>query len=178
MDSFETDYLIVGAGASGFAFADALLGKGCAYHAGGSVGQAGRPLERCLPFLRLHQPSSYYGVSSLNLGCGSIDQFGLNKGFEELASDQEVATYFPAVMRDRLLKSGRVRFLPMSEHLGHGEVQQLLSNEITQIDVRHRLVDTTFSENGIPLTHKRKFHVAADVDCIPPELPTSKAAFS
>jgi hypothetical protein len=47
-------------------------------------------------------------------------------------------------------------------------VKQLLSNKITQIDVRHRFVDARLLENGIPLTHQRKFHVAAEVACISP----------
>ena len=176
MNRFETDYLVVGAGASGLAFADTLLDETDAHIT--LVDRRDKPgghWNDAYPFVRLHQPSSYYGVSSLNLGHESIDQFGLNKGFEELASGQEVAAYFHAVMRDRLLQSGRVRFLPMSEHLGNGEVRQLLSNEITQIDVRQRLVDATFCENSIPLTHKRKFDVAADVACIPPNFLPQKA---
>jgi hypothetical protein len=68
-----------------------------------------------------------------------------------------------------------VRFLPMSEHLGNGEVRQLLSNKMTQIDVRHRFVDARLLENGIPLTHQRKFHVAAGVACIPPNFLTQQA---
>ncbi len=176
MDRFETDYLIIGAGASGLAFADTLLEETDAHIT--LVDRRDKPgghWNDAYPFVRLHQPSSYYGVSSLGLGRGSIDQSGLNKGFEELASGQEVATYFHMVMRDRLLQSGRVRFLPMSEHLGGGEVRQLLSNKITQIDVRRRFVDARLLENGIPLTHQRKFHVAADVACIPPNFLTQRA---
>lgn len=176
MGSFGTDYLIVGAGASGLSFADTLLEETDAHITlVDRRDKAGGHWNDAYPFVRLHQPSSYYGVPSLGLGRGSIDKSGLNKGFEELASGQEVANYFHSVMRDRLLQSGRVRFLPMSEHLGNGEVKQLLSNEITQIDVRHRFVDARLLENGIPLTHQRKFHVAAEVACIPPNALPQKA---
>ena len=45
MDSFETDYLVMGQGLR-LAFADTLLDvKGRAYHAGGSAGQGGWSLE-------------------------------------------------------------------------------------------------------------------------------------
>lgn len=176
MGSFETDYLIIGAGASGLSFADALLDQTDAHITlVDRRDKAGGHWNDAYPFVRLHQPSSYYGVPSLGLGRGSIDKSGLNKGFEELASGQEVANYFHTVMQDRLLQSGRVRFLPMSEHLGHGEVKQLLSNKVTQIDVRHRFVDARLLENGIPLTHQRKFHVAAEVTCIPPNHLPQKA---
>jgi len=169
MDSFETDYLVVGAGATGLAFADALLSTSDAHVT--LVDRRDKPgghWNDAYPFVRLHQPSSYYGVPSQSLGHARVDQCGLNKGFEELASGQEVAAYFHAVMRDRLLASGRVRFLPMTEHLGDGDVRQLLSNKTTRINVRRRLVDARVCENGIPLTHHRKFQVADGVACIPP----------
>jgi len=176
MERFNTDYLIAGAGASGLAFADTLLAETDAHIT--LVDRRDKPgghWNDAYPFVRLHQPSSYYGVPSLGLGRGSIDKCGLNKGFEELATGQEVANYFHTVMRDRLLDSGRVRFLPMSEHLGNGEVKQLLSKRITQIDVRRRIVDARLLENGIPLTHQRNFNVAAGVACIPPNALPQKA---
>ena len=67
------------------------------------------------PFVRLHQPSSSYGVNSTPLGSGAIDEVGLNIGFEELASGQEVLSHFDRVMRQRFLPSGRVRWFPSSE---------------------------------------------------------------
>lgn len=169
MDSFETDYLIVGAGASGLAFADTLLD-----HTDATItfvdrrDKPGGHWNDAYPFVRLHQPSSYYGVSSQNLGRANLDETGLNKGFEELASGPEVANYFHGVMRDRLLASKRVKFLPMTQHLGDGEAQQILSGKRTRIDVRRRLVNAGLLENGIPLTHQKNFDVAPGVTCIPP----------
>ncbi len=169
MDRFETDYLIAGAGASGLSFADTLLAETDAHIT--LVDKRDKPgghWNDAYPYVRLHQPSSYYGVASRDLGRAMLDTTGLNKGYEELASGQEVATYFHTVMKDRLLQSGRVRFLPMSEHLGGGEVRHLLSKKTTQIDVRRRFVDARLLENGIPLTHQRTFDVAEGVACIPP----------
>jgi hypothetical protein len=176
MKRLQTDYLISGAGASGLAFADTLLAETDAHITlVDRRDKAGGHWNDAYPFVRLHQPSSYYGVASLGLGRGSIDKSVLNKGFEELATGQEVANYFHTVMRDRLLESGRVHFLPMSEHLGNGEVKQLLSKKLTQIDVRQRIVDARLLENGIPLTHQRNFSVAAGVACIAPNALPQKA---
>jgi cation diffusion facilitator CzcD-associated flavoprotein CzcO len=66
MDRFETDYLITGAGASGLAFADTLLEETDAHITlVDRRDKAGGHWNDAYPFVRLHQPSSYYGVSSL-----------------------------------------------------------------------------------------------------------------
>ena len=66
---FETDYLVVGAGAAGMAFTDALLEHSDATvtivdrrHAPG-----GHWID-AYPYVRLHQPSAFYGVGSVPLG--------------------------------------------------------------------------------------------------------------
>ena len=168
MAGLDTDYLIIGAGASALAFADTLLSETEArITLVDRRDKAGGHWNDAYPFVRLHQPSSYYGVASRDLGLGRIDQRGLNAGFEELASGPEVLSYLHAVMRDRLLASGRVQFLSMSDHMGGGEVRHLLSGKTTRINYR-RLVDARLLENGIPMTHRRKFDVADGVTCIAP----------
>ncbi len=82
--------------------------------------QPGGHWTTAYPFVRLHQPSAYYGVNSRNLGSDTIDQSGLNAGYYELASGAEVCAYFDAVMNQHLLPTGRVTYLPMSEYLGDG----------------------------------------------------------
>ena len=112
----ETDYLVVGAGAMGMAFADTLLSETedeivivDAHH------KPGGHWNDAYSFVTLHQPSATYGVSSKELGSGLIDQMGLNKGLEELATGPEILAYFDDVMRRRFLTSGRVRYFPMHE---------------------------------------------------------------
>ena len=75
-----SDYLIVGSGAVGMAFADVLLSETEAtitivdrYPAPGGHWNV------AYPFVTLHQPSAFYGVSSKELGKGHVDQVGLNK---------------------------------------------------------------------------------------------------
>ena len=74
MAVIDTDYPIVGAGATGLAFADALIAGSDAdvvlvdrrHGPGGHWNHA-------YPFVRLHQPSAFYGVNSRVLGSDSID---------------------------------------------------------------------------------------------------------
>src|SRR3954447_11741641 len=108
----DTDYLVIGAGASGMAFTDALIRESDAdvvmvdrrHPPGGHWNHA-------YPFVRLHQPSASYGVNSLALGSESIDVTGPNAGFYERATGAEICDYFREVLEDHLLPSGRVRFL-------------------------------------------------------------------
>ncbi|MES2905115.1 MAG: NAD(P)-binding protein [Pseudomonadota bacterium] len=165
----ETDYLIIGAGVSGLAFADEMLTSSDAHitlvdkrHApGGHWNDA-------YPFVRLHQPSSFYGVQSRELSDFQIDESGPNKGFMTLADGPQIVHYLHGLMRERLLASGRVRYVPLSEVTDDGAIRSLLSGERTEVDVRRKIVDASYYTNSVPQTHVRKFAVADSVDCIPP----------
>ena len=91
MREIETDYLVVGAGASGMAFVDALLAGSDAdvVIADRRHGPGGHWLD-AYPFVRLHQPSAYYGVNSRVLGNDHVDETGPNAGFYERASAAEI----------------------------------------------------------------------------------------
>jgi cation diffusion facilitator CzcD-associated flavoprotein CzcO len=89
--TLETDYLVVGAGAMGMAFTDTLVTETDAQVVIVDRGHApGGHWNRAYPFVRLHQPSAYYGVNSRGLGSDSIDQLGWNKGLFELATVGEI----------------------------------------------------------------------------------------
>jgi hypothetical protein len=167
-ESIAADYLIMGAGATGMAFADSVLTETDATMV--IVDRRDRPgghWNDAYPFVRLHQPSSCYGVNSTPLGTGRIDEVGLNAGFHELASGAEVSNHFDAVMRQRFLPSGRVRFFPMSEVDDGLDVVSLLSRARTRVDAP-RLVDATHSRMQIPSTTPPAYDVDAAVVCIPP----------
>ena len=88
----ETDYLIVGSGAVGMAFADILLTETDANIViVDKYPKPGGHWNVAYSFVSLHQPSAYYGVSSSELSKGRIDQVGLNQGLNELASGAEVS---------------------------------------------------------------------------------------
>ena len=174
MSTVEADYLVVGAGAMGLAFTDTLVSESDAtVVVVDRNDQPGGHWTTAYPFVRLHQPSAYYGVNSRNLGSDAIDQDGLNAGYYELASGAEVCTYFDAVMRKHLLPSGRVTYLPMSEYLGDGRIRTLGGDEI---EVTARRVVTSHVEIIVPSMRPPSYAVEA-VDCVPPnELPRIREA--
>ncbi len=172
----ETDYLIIGSGAMGMAFADVILTESDARiimvdrHAA-----PGGHWNDAYPFVRLHQPSARYGVNSRRLGTGSKDATGLNQGLEELASGLEVMSYFDQVMNQQFLPSGRVQFFPMCEYSGNSKFASLMSGNQFHVTVRKRIVDTTLMNLVVPATQPPQFSLAPGVVCVPlndlPKLP-------
>ncbi|MGD2131964.1 MAG: NAD(P)/FAD-dependent oxidoreductase [Maricaulaceae bacterium] len=173
IEQIEADYLVIGAGASAMAFVDAMLAESDATFVMVDRRHApGGHWNDAYPFVRLHQPSSYYGVASKPLGRDRIEEDGFNKGFRELATGTEVTNYFHKLMTDVFLPSGRVQFFPLSDASadanGSGEITSLLSGERRRVKINKKLVDATLLNTNIPLTHKRQFAVADDVVCVPP----------
>ena len=171
-DVIETDYLVVGTGAAGMAFTDALLTHGDARvtlvdrrHAPG-----GHWID-AYPFVRLHQPSAFYGVSSVPLGSGSVDRSGLNAGFHEAAGADELRAYYARVMDQHFLPTGRVTHHPCSDHHtgpdGRHFIASRLSGAVHEVRVRRKWVDTGYLEGRIPATSPPPFEVADGVRCVP-----------
>lgn len=172
MREIATDYLVIGAGASAMAFTDSLLSASEARVV--LVDRRHRPgghWRDAYPFVRLHQPSAVYGVSSRPLGHDRIDESGPNAGFYERASGSEICDYFGQVLDEQFLPSGRVRFFGQHDYRGedrHGHhVTSLLTGEETTIRA-HKLVDATYIESEIPSRHTPSYSAAAGVRLIPP----------
>lgn len=164
----EADYLVVGAGAAGMAFVDEILAHTDATavlvdrrHAPG-----GHWID-AYPFVQLHQPSAFYGVSSTRLGRDQVSQTGTNRGFYELAGADEIRAYYDRVLRRRFLASGRVRFFPQSEYLGGHRFVSRLTGDSTEVRVKRKLVDARYVEGTIPATSPPPFPVARGARCIP-----------
>ena len=170
--SIEVDYLVIGAGAAGMAFTDALIAESDAtvlmvdrrHSPGGHWNDA-------YPFVRLHQPSAFYGVNSRSLGEDRIDDAGPNAGFYERATASEVCHYFQAVLNDQLLPSGQVEFLPMTncaeDERGRVRVVSRLTGAEREITVRRKVVDARYLESSIPATHAPGYEVDDGVHCVP-----------
>ena len=164
----ETDYLIVGSGAVGMAFADTLLSETDANIViVDKYAKPGGHWNVAYPFVTLHQPSAFYGVSSQELSSGQKDQVGWNKGLNELASGAEVSAYFDNIMRHRFLPSGRVKYFPMCEYAGNGQFSSIVSGKTYQVKAQRKTVDCTFLKTSVPSTHKPNFEIATGVNFMP-----------
>jgi hypothetical protein len=166
--TLETDYLVIGSGAGGMAFTDALIDASDArvVMVDRRPAPGGHWLE-AYPFVRLHMPSAVYGVNSLPLGNDTIDQEGLNRGLYERASAAEICAYYERVMRDRLLPSGQVRYFPMCEYLGGRRFVSRLSGDSYDVTVRNKVVDATYLEPAIPASTRPPFQVDEGCQCVP-----------
>jgi hypothetical protein len=173
MAVFETDYLVIGAGAAGLAFADTLLQESDAHitlvdrHAlpGGHWNEA-------YPFVTLHQPSAFYGVNSRPLGSGRKDDRGPNAGLYELAGGAEICSYFQQLVQHQLLPSGRVRYLPLTQfnglHDGQATLVSLLTGAPSTVQVRRKWVDASFFSPDVPATTAPAFAAAPGVRLLTP----------
>jgi hypothetical protein len=166
--SIDTDYLIVGSGAVGMAFADTLLTETDARIV--MVDRYAKPgghWNVAYPFVTLHQPSNFYGVSSRELSRGRKDEVGLNKGLNELASGAEVSAYFDEVMQHQFLPTGRVQYFPMCDYIGNGNFVSKVSGKSHRVSVRHKTVDATYLNTSVPATHTPGFRIADGVQFMP-----------
>ncbi len=163
----EADYLVIGGGAMGMAFTDVLMTETDAtvilldrHH------QPGGHWNDAYPFVRLHQPSSFYGVNSKTLGSDTIDATGWNKGLYELATNGEVCAYFDQVMQQQFLPSGRVQYFPMCEYRGDQHFVSLVSDAEYDV-VATKIVDATYMHVTVPSMRPPPYEVAEGATCVP-----------
>jgi len=171
MRTLETDYLVVGAGAMGMAFTDALIDHADVHvtlvdrrHA------AGGHWQDAYPFVQLHQASVFYGVASTVLGTGAVQEHGPESGLQERARRSEIQNYYDEILHRRFVGSGRVTFLEASEYQTDGTSHQVtsrVSGETTRVDVRRRVVDASYLSPTIPATTPPPFGVADSSRVVP-----------
>jgi hypothetical protein len=163
----KTDYLIIGSGLVGMAFADTLFTETDAnIIIVDRYAKPGGHWNMAYPFVTLHQPSAFFGVSSKELSRGDIDHIGLNQGMSDLATGAELLAYFDDVMRQRFLASGRVQYFPMCEYEGDGTFRSKLTGKAHKVSYE-KLVDATFLTIAVPSTHTPNFTIAPEVTFMP-----------
>jgi len=163
----DAGYLVVGAGAMGMAFIDALID-----HADIRVvlvdrrhSVSGHWLE-AYPFVRLHQASAFYGVASTLLGGGQLQQRGPERGLQERATQAEICVYY-ARMLERFVESGKVEFHPNSAYVGDRAVVSQVSGERFEVPEDCRIVDAHYLAPSIPAEKPPPFDVAGDARVVP-----------
>ena len=142
----DTDYVVVGAGAMGMAFTDALVDHSSATVTIVDRREApGGHWRDAYPFVRLHQASSFYGVASTPFG-GQVQQSGPEAGLHERATVVEICDYYDAALQ-RLTTTGQVTFHPRTE--------------LAEVEVADhtRVVDATYLAPTIPATTPAPFEV-------------------
>ena len=148
--TINADYLVVGAGAAGMAFTDALVS-----HADVRVAlvdrrpAAGGHWLDDYAFVRLHQASSFYGVASTVLGGGRVQRHGPEAGLHERATGAEVCAYYAQVL-ERMVASGRVDFVPNSDYIGERQFVSRLSGQRYEVREDCRIVDAHYLSPDIP----------------------------
>ena len=168
MTSLKTDYLIVGSGAMGIAFADTLLSETKAdIIIIDKYAKPGGHWNYAYPFVTLHQPSHFYGVSSRELSKGRIDQIGLNKGMFDLATGSEIMAYYEDVMYHRFLPSGRVRYFPLCDYKGDLTFTSVITDKKYDVQVTKKVVDGTYLKTSVPALHTPNFTVEPGVSFMP-----------
>jgi hypothetical protein len=166
--TLEADYLVIGSGAAGLAFTDSLITE-----ADVQVVMVDRRVapgghwNDAYAFVRLHQPSLYYGINAMPLGSDAIESSGPEAGMYERASGAEIRAYYERVMYRRLIPSGQVRFFPQCEYVGDHRFVSLLSGDSFDVKVRKKFVDATYLSPSIPATTPPPFAIGAGASSIP-----------
>ena len=165
--TLEVDYLVVGAGAMGMAFTDALVD-----HADVRVALvdrrpgAGGHWLNAYPFVRLHQASLFYGVASTPLGGGRLQTEGPEKGLHERADQPTICAYYADALK-RMVGTGRVDFFPATDHLGGGTLESRETGERFEVPERCRVVDAHYLAPDIPAETPAKFAVSDGARVVP-----------
>jgi hypothetical protein len=161
METLDVDYLVVGAGAMGMGFVDALVDHSDARVAvvDRRHGAGGHWLEG-YPFVRLHQASTFYGVASTVLG-GHVQDQGPEAGLHQRASQPEIVDYYARVV-DRLRRTGRVEVLTGCDHVGDRTVVSRISGRTWEVPESCRIVDAHYLSPSIPAETSAPFSVADD----------------
>jgi hypothetical protein len=162
------DYLVIGAGATGMAFTDALID-----HAEVRVAMvdrrpaAGGHWLDAYPFVRLHQASAFYGVASTLLGGGRVQEQGPETGLHERATQPEICAYYGHVLSDRMLASGKVELFTACEYVGERRFVSRVSGQRFEVPERCRVVDARYLAPDIPSSTPPPFEVADGARVIP-----------
>lgn len=163
----QADYLVVGAGAAGMAFTDALID-----HSNARVALVDRRhwvgghwLDD-YPFVRLHQASAFYGVASTLLGGGRVQRHGPEAGLHERADVAEICSYYGHILNERMLNTGSVEFFANCEYSADRQFVSRISGKRFEVPPKCRVVDARYLSPSIPADTPPPFDVATGAHAI------------
>jgi len=159
-DVVDCDYLVIGAGASGMSFVDALLAETtqATFVIVDKHGQSGGHWVDAYSFVHLHGPAAYYGVPSTTLKGDTLSPTNLATGGEILA-------YYKKVEQDVFGPTGRVQFFFNSVYQD-GCIHQLQQAHLVRVN--KKIVDTTYANIQVPSITKPQYSIASGVTMVPP----------
>ena len=108
-------------------------------------------------FVRLHQPSYSYGVSSMLLGSGDKD----------LCSKPQILAYFELALK-KMEDTGRLKFLPQCEYVGEGKIRSMVDKDLEyDVSVKKKIVDATYLNTSVPSTNPPRYMCAPEITLVP-----------
>lgn len=175
----DVDHLVVGAGAAGMAFTDALID-----HSDARVAMVDRRdgvgghWRHAYPFVQLHQSSTFYGVASTLLGGGRVQTDGPEAGLHERADQPTILAYYDDVLGRRMVGPGRVQLFTGCDYLGGRTFVSRETGERYAVPERCTVVDARYVAPDIPAETPPRFTVdgahVVPVNALPDAGPASR----
>lgn len=171
----DATHLVVGAGASGMAFTDALID-----HSDARVvmvdrrNGVGGHWREAYPFVQLHQSSTFYGVASTVLGGGRVQRSGPEAGLHERADQPTILAYYDRVLAERMTGAGRVELFTGCDYVGDRTFVSRETGRRREVPAGCRVVDARYLAPDIPAELPPRFAVEGAQVVPVNELPSSE----
>lgn len=160
----KSDYVIVGAGAMGMAFADEIFSNSnCSITIVDKRASPGGHWQDSYSFIVTEQPAESYGVNSQEFENTSANE----EGFGHQASSNEIKAYYERLIA-KYIDSGRVHYYPNSEFSWANHSITTNKGHTHYIEANMKYVDATLTGTELSLNHTPNFEVGDGVRCVPP----------
>ena len=178
--SLETDYLVVGCGAAGMAFTDALIAAS-ERATSMMVDRRHAPGGHWNEALSVRAPASAVGVLRRELAAArqrdDRPPWTERRASTSARAPPRSARYYDRVMQQRLLPSGRVRYFPMCELRRRGTASSRACRARRfEVKVRKKLVDATYLEPSCRQLARRRSRSRRGARCVPVERAAARGA--
>lgn len=164
----KSDYVIIGAGAMGMAFADEIFSNSdCSITIVDKRDAPGGHWQDSYSFIVTEQSAESYGVNSQEFENTNVNE----EGFGHQATSKEIKAYY-AHLITKYINSGRVHYYPNSEFSWANHSITTNKGRAQNIEATKKYVDATLTGTVLSLNHTPNFEVRDGVHCVPPnEIP-------